>query len=240
MFSVSRRTTWLVTGSSRGLGFELVRQILSSADNVVIAACRNPEKATALRELNVNAKGILHVIQMDVSDFVSIRAAQKDIAHILKETGLDYLINNAGIVVHDTAFTLDPEDLLRIVRTNVAGSALVSQICLPFLEKGSRKVILNISSTTGSLQSVAEIGGILSSYAISKAALNMLTLKQKAERPDIIAITLCPGRVKTDMGGKEATVEPEESARGILKIITSATKKDSGKYLRYNGEVIPL
>ncbi|KAI0653038.1 NAD-P-binding protein [Cubamyces menziesii] len=239
MPSASRPTTWLVTGSSRGIGFEIVRQLVDSPNNLVVAACRSPEKATALHGLKATAKGTLHLVQLDVSDFDSIRAAAKPLEAILGEIGLDYLINNAAIAILDTAFTLDPEDLLRSVRTNVAGPALVAQICLPFLNKSERKVILNVSSTGGSIATAETVGAKLASYGMSKAALNMLTVKQKAERPDIITITLCPGWVKTDMGGKEAQLEPEESVSGILKVITSATQEDSGKYLRYNGEVIP-
>ncbi|KAH9887895.1 NAD-P-binding protein [Cubamyces lactineus] len=239
MPSASRPTTWLVTGSSRGIGFELVRQLVGSPDNLVVAACRSPEKATALQSLKSTAKGTLHLVQLDVSDFDSIRASVRQLESILGEIGLDYLINNAAIAIIDTAFTLDPEELLRGVRTNVAGPALVAQVCLPFIEKSSRKVVLNVSSTGGSLASVEAVGPKLASYSMTKAALNMLTVKQKSERPDIITISLCPGWVKTDMGGKEAKLEPEESVSGILKVITSATLEDSGKYLRYNGEVIP-
>ncbi|KAI0653039.1 NAD-P-binding protein [Cubamyces menziesii] len=231
--------SWLVTGSSRGIGFELVRQLLASPDNLVVAACRNPATATALHDLKDSTRGVLHVIHMDVSHFDSVRASAKVLEPILGETGLDYLINNAGIAARDTAFTLDPDELLRIFRTNVVGPAIVSQTCLPFLQKGRRKIILNISSTAGSIATVEEIGARNTSYSISKAALNMLTLKQKAEWPDIITVTLCPGWVKTDMGGEEAYVETEESISKILALITSATTADSGKFLRYNGEAIP-
>ncbi|KAI9061970.1 NAD-P-binding protein [Trametes sanguinea] len=239
MPSSTRPTTWLVTGASRGIGLELVRQLVASSENLVVAACRNPDKATELKGLKAGAKGALHIIQLDVSDFDSIRASAKQLEPILGEVGLDYLVNNAGVASHDTAFTMDPEQFLQIVRTNAAGPALVSQVCLPFLEKGSRKVILHISSTGGSLQSIDRIGGRMASYCMSKSALNMLTLKQKAERPDLTILTMCPGWVKTDMGGKEAQLEPEESVSGILKIATSVTNADSGKYLRYNGDVIP-
>ncbi|CDO69106.1 hypothetical protein BN946_scf185042.g8 [Trametes cinnabarina] len=239
MPSATHPTTWLVTGASRGIGFELVRQLVASPENLVVAACRNPAKATALNNLKALAKGTLHVVQIDVSDFDSIRASAKQLEPILGELGLDYLVNNAGVLYPDTAFTLDPETLLETVRTNAAGPALLSQVCLPFLEKGRRKVILHISSTGGSLQTTLGVGARLASYCMSKAALNMLTLKQKAERPDLTVLTMCPGWVKTDMGGKEAQLEPEESVAGILKVVTSVTLADSGKYLRYNGEVIP-
>ncbi|KAI9061964.1 NAD-P-binding protein [Trametes sanguinea] len=240
--SATRPTSWLVTGASRGIGLELVRQLLSSSQNIIVAACRNPEKATTLHRLQDSSRGRLHIVQLDVSDFDSVRASAKQLEPILGKIGLDYLINNAGILTQDTAFTLDPEQFLQVVRTNVAGPALVSQVCLPFLEGGARKVILNISSTAGSLGSVEGwVGGAagFASYAMSKAALNMLTVKQKAERPDLTVITMCPGGVKTDMTAKEGELEPEESVSGILKVITSVSAGDSGKYIRYNGEVIP-
>ena len=84
----------------------------------------------------------------------------------------------------DTAFTLDPEDLLRSVRTNVAGPALVAQICLPFLNKSERKVILNVSSTGGSIATAETVGARLASYGMSKAALNMLV--RAITQPDIL------------------------------------------------------
>ncbi|KAH9848826.1 NAD-P-binding protein [Lenzites betulinus] len=239
MQTTTSQTTWLVTGASRGIGFEIVRQLLESSDNLVLAACRTPEKATELAALKEGAKGALHVIQMDVSDFDSIRTSANAIEAILADAGLDYLINNAGIGIEDTAFTLHPEVFLNILRTNTVGPALVSQVCLPFLEKGKTKKILNISSTVGSIASADRFGARGASYSVSKTALNMLTYKQKLERPDIIAITLRPGWVKTAIGGANAALEPKESVEGILKVITAATAADSGKYLGIKGEEIP-
>ncbi|KAI9061967.1 NAD-P-binding protein [Trametes sanguinea] len=239
MPSASRPTTWLVTGSSRGIGLELVRQLVASPENLVVAACRNPDKATALKGLKANAKGTLHIIEMDVSDFDSIRASAKQLEPILGEIGLDYLINNAAIASGATSFALDPEELLQLMRTNVAGPAVVSQVCLPFLEKSEKKVILHISSTAGSLEAVSSLGPGFTSYSMTKAALNMLALKQKAERADLTVITLCPGPVKTDMNKDNGQLEPEESVAGILKVITSVSKEDSGKFLSHEGKVIP-
>ncbi|KAI0816812.1 NAD-P-binding protein [Trametes gibbosa] len=239
--SITTPTTWLITGTSRGIGLELVRQLLASPDNIVVAACRTPEKATALSDLANTAKGTLHIIQLDVSDFASVRAAAAEMEKILGDTGLDYLINNAAIATSDSAFTADPDVLLASYKTNTIGPALLSQVALPFLEKGHAKKILHVSSTGGSFASAAALARrhtMIASYAMSKTALNMLAYKQKLERPDLTVITLCPGWVKTDMGGKDAQLAPEESIRGILKVITSATLADSGKYLRYDGESI--
>ncbi|KAI0638077.1 NAD-P-binding protein [Trametes polyzona] len=239
----TRPSSWLITGASRGIGLELVRQLLESPNNVVIAACRNPEKASTLKALKDSAKGALHIIQLDVSDADNIRAIAKDLETILGDKGLDYLVNNAAIGIYDSAFNVQPQALIDTFRTNVIGPAVLAQVALPFLEKGREKKILNVSSTGGSIASVDSIEHpvhkLVASYSMSKAALNMLTYKQKVERPDLIAITMCPGWVKTDMGGQEAKLEPEESVAGIIKVITSATPADSGKYLRYNGEEIP-
>ncbi|KAL1948194.1 hypothetical protein VTO73DRAFT_12269 [Trametes versicolor] len=228
--------------ANRGIGLEIVTQLVASPNNLVIAACRTPEKATALNDLKRSARGMIHIIKIDVSDFDSIRASTKALQALCGETGLDYLINNAGIIADDTASTLDPERLLELFKTNAAGPALVSQVCLPFMKKGSTRKILHVSSTAGSIGSLSALEsprGLFTSYAMSKAALNMLAYKQKLENPDFTVITLCPGWVKTDMGGKAGLLEPHDSVTGILKVITSATVAESGKYLRYNGEEIP-
>ncbi|OJT08358.1 hypothetical protein TRAPUB_743 [Trametes pubescens] len=249
--------------TSRGIGLEITRQLLESPNNLVIAGCRTPEKATALNGLKSGAKGTLHVIQLDVADFDSVRAVLKAITPILGESGLDYLINNAGIVriitiprtlrcslislamqgKEDTPLTLDPEVFLETLRTNTVGPALLTQACMPFLDKGQEKKVINITSTLGSIASAdmfKHLGaGGVATYSISKAALNMLTYKLKLERPDLIAIALCPGWVKTDMGTQAADLEPAESVVNILKVVTSATAADSGKYLSHTGTVIP-
>ncbi|KAL1948609.1 hypothetical protein VTO73DRAFT_10415 [Trametes versicolor] len=233
-------TTWLVTGASRGIGLEIVKQLLASPTNLVIAGVRTPEKATTLTDLKSAAKGMLHVIKLDVSVFASVRASAKEVEVILGDSGLDYLINNAGVGPRDMGpFTIDPDALLEAFRTNSVGPALVSQVVLPFLEKGSTKKILHISSTSGSIGSADEMGAVMAGYSMTKSALNMLVYKQKLERPDLTVIALCPGSVKTDMTGEYGMIEPCDSVVGILKVITSATAADSGKFLRYNGETIP-
>ncbi|KAI0653048.1 NAD-P-binding protein [Cubamyces menziesii] len=244
MPSTSRPTTWLVTGASRGIGYELVRQLVSSSDNLVVAACRSPEKATALHALKSTSKGQLRLVQMDTGDFDSIRASFGQVEPILADIGLDYLINNAGVIpeVHFREYTT-PRSLLtrKCWYPHSESTPPALPWYLPLIEKSNRKVILNVSSAAGSIGSIEQLGasGKFPTYAMSKAALNMLTVKQKGARPDLIAITLCPGHVKTDMGGPNGALEPEESVAGILKVVTEATSADSGKYLRYNGETIP-
>ncbi|KAH9852413.1 NAD-P-binding protein [Lenzites betulinus] len=241
MPSTTTPSTWFIAGASRGIGFEIVRQLVASPDNLVIAACRTPEKAFRLIVLQKTVPlGRLHITKLDTSDFDSIRASAKDMEKILGEKGLDYLVNNAAIGVFEPAFEVDPDQMMLSFRTNTVGPALLSRVALPFLERGREKKILHISSSAGSLATAPYLmQRPTTSYSMSKSALNMLATKQKLERPDLIIVPLCPGYVKTDLSGPDAPLEPEESIRGILKIVKSATLADSGKYVRYNGELIP-
>ncbi|PCH39152.1 hypothetical protein WOLCODRAFT_29407 [Wolfiporia cocos MD-104 SS10] len=228
--------TWLVTGCSRGLGFELVKQLASESSNIVIATCRNPDRATALQDLRYGAIGMLHIVQLDVTDEESIYASVQIVEDIVKEKGIDYLYNNAGIDNEDNAFNIKSEDLLRILRTNVVAPALISQVYLPLVERSARKVIVNVSSSFGSIG--VDKGPYLAAYSISKAALNMLTYKQAVAKPNITVIALDPGWTKTDMGGPSAALEPHESVAQQIQVVTSAAK-DSGRFLNYSGRILP-
>lgn len=84
--------------TSRGTGLELVKQLVASSDNLVVAACRNPDKATALQSLRNDAKASLHILPLEVADPEAVRASVKSVQGILGNEGLDYLYNNAGIV----------------------------------------------------------------------------------------------------------------------------------------------
>ncbi|KAI9068437.1 NAD-P-binding protein [Trametes sanguinea] len=234
-------TTWLVTGASRGIGLELVKQILATPTNKVVATCRNPEGAHGLTELQDSAPGRLDVLRLDLDDFDAVRASAPQLDAILGETGLDYLVNNAGISLrNELASETEPEDILQHVRTNAAAPALVSKLCLPLLKKGSKKAIVHVSSTAGSVGlAIPRVGAKITAYSISKAALNMLANKQKAENPDFTVLCLCPGWVKTGLGGDAAPLEPSQSVEGLMKIIAAASPEDGCRFVRYNGDVIP-
>ncbi|CDO69111.1 hypothetical protein BN946_scf185042.g13 [Trametes cinnabarina] len=237
--SSSNTHTWLITGTSRGIGLAMTGQLLADPSNTVIATCRNPDSAKSLRALEADAGGRLHIVAMDVADEESIRSSFTKVESILRDRGLDYIYNNAGAFEgSDTAFTFKAAVAMRMFQANVLGPALVAQTFLPLLEKGRRKVVVNMSSALASL-SLGTVGPAYASYAISKTALNMLTYKQKTEKPDIVFVGMDPGWVKTAMGGDDATLEPEESASHILKVVTKLSTKDSGKFLRYTGEEIP-
>ncbi|PCH39148.1 NAD(P)-binding protein [Wolfiporia cocos MD-104 SS10] len=234
---MSDSATWLITGTSRGIGLELVRQLVTSPSNTVVATCRDPARAAGLQALKANAKGALHIVALDVSDEASIHSSVAPVVEILGERGLDYLYNNAAINEgNDSAFEFSYERLLATLSANVAGPALLAQVYLPLLEKGHRKVIVNMTSGLASIS--LDFGGKNATYSVSKTALNMLTYKQAKARPDLIAYVIDPGWVKTDMGGPGAMTEPHETVAAQLKLATSATAQNSGRFYGHNGQEI--
>ncbi|GJE95731.1 SDR family oxidoreductase [Phanerochaete sordida] len=231
-------TTWLITGSSRGIGLETTRQLLQAPSNVVIATCRSPSTAVELQALSEGAKGKLHILPLDTADMSSIDAVLKPVDEILGEGGLDYLLNNAAINVGmDTGFSFSPDDLLRTINVNVAGPGHLAQTLLPLLERGRKKTIMNMTSGLASI--ALDCGPKCATYSISKTAVNMLTYKQSKARPDFTVICLDPGWVKTEMGGEGAVLEPHESVSSILKVLGSLTLEDSGKFFNRDKGVIP-
>ncbi|KAJ3478017.1 hypothetical protein NLI96_g10049 [Meripilus lineatus] len=238
---MSELSSWLITGCSRGIGLEFVRQLIASPSNLVIATCRNPDTATALQALRAdtnNLKGTLHIARIDVADEQSIRGSVKELGLILEDHGLDYLINNAAVTEGaDSAFKHSAEGFRKTFEANVIGPALLAQVYLPYLEKGRRKVIMNMTSGLASMG--LNIGSKNATYSVSKTALNMLTYKQATERPDLIAFVVDPGWVKTVMGGEGAFLEPHESVESLIQLLTSVTSEHSGKFFGRDGNVIP-
>lgn len=230
--------TWLVTGSNRGIGLEYVRQLISSASNIVIATCRNPVAASELQALKDIAIGNLYIHKLDVTDPESIDTSLALVKDILDIHGLDYLINNAAVTEgNDLAFSMTMSGLMNSLQANVAGPALISQVYLPYLEKSKRKVIVNMTSGLSSIG--LDCGKKNASYSIAKTALNMLTYKQATERHDLISFVIDPGWVKTEMGGEGAVLEPHESVSALLKFAVDATKEHSGKLFKSTGEPLP-
>ncbi|CAL1698719.1 unnamed protein product [Somion occarium] len=227
--------TWLITGSNRGLGLEMVEQLLQSPTHTVIATCRNPDKATALQDLRTRFLGNLHIVKLEVTDQASIEECVKAVEIALGDRGLDYLLNNAAISEQrDTAFNFNAQGYIDTFYTNVLAPAMITRAFLPLLEKGKRKVILNMSSQLGSM--AWRFGAPYATYASCKAALNMMTTKQAAERPDLIVFCMCPGWCKTDLGGEDAPLDPKVTMASLLKFVSSATSEHSGRYWRWTGE----
>ncbi len=227
----------LVTGSNRGLGLALVRQLLARGDRV-IATCRQPGKAMALNTLAAEHPGHLHVLPLDVADPKSIAALAAELPLLADDLRLQLLVNCAGVLHSGERFGhLSATVLEDSLHTNAIGPLLLAQALAPLLVDGAK--VANISSQLGSIGGTSRFG--TPSYAISKAAQNMATaqLAQVLEPRGIVVLALHPGWVQTGMGGDKATVAPEDAAAGLLQVIGAATPEQSGGFLDWQGKALP-
>lgn len=225
----------MVTGANRGIGLEFVSQLLGRGDRV-IAACRQPESATALQELAQGANDQLSIVQLDVTDEASVKAARAAVGELTD--AIDLLINNAGILQSDGRLeAFQPEVMRQTFNVNSVGPMLVASQFADLVKKGNDPQIINISSQLGSLQAVSP-GWTLYSYNASKAALNMITRMQANELKSagVTVVTAHPGWVQTDMGGPNAAVTPPDSAGGLLTLSDRLTMADSGEFFTWQGE----
>jgi len=223
----------LVTGANRGLGLEFVQQLLARGARV-IAACRQPGRAMKLTELAAAHPGHLSVLPLDLNK-------ERSITGLAHETGmltdkLDALINNAGVLVSGERYgELAAKTFAETFAINVIGPLLLTQALTALLEQGKAACVINLSSDLGSQGDTVAFN--TPSYAISKAALNMVTRLTAAElgARGITVISLNPGWVKTDMGGAHAPLAVNESVAGMLKVIDGLKPGDGGRFLDYNG-----
>jgi NAD(P)-dependent dehydrogenase (short-subunit alcohol dehydrogenase family) len=228
----------LITGGNRGIGLELVRQLLARGDRV-IASCRHPGKATALNALAAEYPGRLHMLPLDVASARARNELVRELPLVLgDDTRLDWLINNAGALHSGERFGhVEQATLEDSLRVNAIGPLLLAQALAPHLVDGAK--IANLSSQLGSIGNTARFG--TPSYAISKAAQNMasvLLARALAER-GIVVLALHPGWVQTEMGGAHATLPIPDSARGLLQVIEASNLDQSGHFLDWRGEALP-
>jgi NAD(P)-dependent dehydrogenase (short-subunit alcohol dehydrogenase family) len=228
--------TVVITGAARGLGLSLARAYRAQGD-VVIGGCRRPETADLLRSLGAEA------VQLDTADAASIAS----FAQAVGQRPVDILINCAGIDARDSGATeaarsaldLTGEQFDRVMRVNVTGPLLVVQALAAGLRAAKGKLI-NISSQIGSME-VAQTMGRDVAYAASKAALNMVTIKQSQvlSPSGVTVIAMHPGWLKTAMGGAAAALDPDETAPLIVATIESLTIADTARFLRWDGTTHP-
>lgn len=223
----------LITGASRGLGLEFVRQSLARRYQV-FAACRNPTGATELKHHLKNFAKQLTLIHIDVTDETSITASLKKVQE--HTDALDMLVNNAG--VYDDGQNLGNLNLkngLYAFTVNAVGPILMAQTYLPLIKNGESPVIANISSGMGSFSEIVQ--GDHYYYSASKTALNMLMkiLASNVSNFGIKVILLNPGWVKTDMGGQDASISTTESVEGLFSIMDKLKSADSGKFFNWDG-----
>lgn len=232
----------VITGASRGIGLELVRQHAARGD-AVLATCRRPGEAPDLAALAASHPGRVAVEPLDVTDASSIEAAASRAGEVLG--AVDVLWSNAGVypgcrgtpVAEGMLGTLRAGDGLSILATNAVGPLLVAQAFMPLLRRGDRPRLAVLSSGYGSL---AGNQGTPYWYGASKAALNMLhrSLAFDPAAQGVTVLLLSPGWVKTDMGGPGALTEVADSVAGLVRVVDGATPELNGAFLDRRGSPI--
>jgi NAD(P)-dependent dehydrogenase (short-subunit alcohol dehydrogenase family) len=226
--------TAFVTGANKGIGFEVARQLARQNFRVFLGA-RNAKAGRDAAE-KLRSEGAVIFLEIDVSDEKSIRAAAEEFSR--QSDRLDVLVNNAGILLDDDkgALTITPEIFETTLRTNTLGPWLVAQAFTPLLQKSSAPRIVNVSSSGGQLEDGAD--GWAPGYCVSKTALNGVTVQLAAALPKFAVNSVCPGWVRTDMGGENATRSVGEGAATIVWLATEAPHDLTGKFVK-DRKVIP-
>ena len=244
--------TSFVQGASRGIGFELVAQLLRrQPDGRVIATCRRPADAAELQALKSEYPERLRLIELDVQKESTIAAAAEAVAGETKE--LQLILNVAG-VLHGAGFSpekklghVQPESLRHAFEVNAFGPLLVAKHFHGFLRHGRPSVFASLSARVGSI-SDNRLGGWYA-YRGSKAAQNMFTKNISIElarvAPHAIVVGLHPGTVDTDLSKPFQRNVPEkqllparESVAALLQVIESLDREDSGKIFDFRGNEI--
>jgi len=229
--------TVLITGANRGIGLEFCRQYAAQGWRV-LACSRYPEKSDELNKLASLNPGLIKVHALDVADHVEIDRLAQDLAG----EPIDMLINNAGIYPDSDKSGFghtDYAEWIQAFRINTMAPLKMAETFAAHLARGRQKTIVTITSKMGSIADNSGGGSYL--YRSSKAALNMVvkSLAIDLKPLGIIAVVFHPGWVKTDMGGPNAMISPEQSVSGIRQVISGLVPADSGKFFGYDGQAIP-
>lgn len=215
----------LVTGGNRGIGLAIVKGLARSADDIVLLGCRNIEEGQQIaNEIGLNTKAV----KIDLTNREELK---KNIAKILFDyERVDVLVNNAGVLNEGSFEDISLEDIDDSLRVNTLGPLELIRAVLPAMRKNNYGRIINLSSGWGSFDD-----GLTGpfSYSFAKASLNALTLTVARSLPKHIKInSMCPGWVRTRMGGQMATRSPEEGAETAIWLANSDEDGPSGGFFR--------
>ena len=221
----------LVTGGNRGIGFQIARQ-RAQQGLTVVATCRSQEDGEAA-QASLAAEGLS--VRFEIVDVTDREAVQALAGRLLDEYGaIDILVNNAGVALDKwrPALELDPELIRQTMEVNFIGALNFCQAFMPAMQQQEYGRVVNISSQMGSLASMT---GYLLAYRSSKTALNALTrclAGEMKETPDVLINSMCPGWVKTGLGGDDAPRSPEQGAETAVWLATLPAGGPTGGFFK--------
>lgn len=226
----------LITGSNRGIGLQMVKQSVKNGWRVY-ACCRDPAKADDLIKVASLTPGQVSVHVLDIADTAQIQA----LAYELRNSSIDWLINNAGVYGSsgNQFGATDELDWIKTFQINTIGPMKMMESFVGNLESGQEKKIATLSSKMGSMDDNTSGGSYI--YRSSKAALNAVIKSTSIDlnSKGITSLAMHPGWVRTDMGGENAEIDAHESVSNLFSIIEAATLKDSGSFYDIDGTLIP-
>lgn len=247
----------LITGCSRGIGLELVKQLLhhqTSKPEILIATVRNTNSAKELQELAKQHRS-LHILELDVMQFDSFKSFGEKVFTIVGNKGLNVLFHNAGIVFdkYGKLENVTEGMLTTQFLTNTVGPVLLTKELTKYVKMAAddnkslplginKAAVLFMSSSLGSVsQNEGDYGGGFWGYRESKAALNMAarTITKEVLNSGIGIMVLHPGWVQTDMGGPHAPLSVQDSAHGLIEQILTLSEHDNGCFVSYDGKKLP-
>jgi NAD(P)-dependent dehydrogenase (short-subunit alcohol dehydrogenase family) len=232
--NLERMPTTLITGANKGLGYEAARRLLAAGHDVWVTA-RDRDRGLAAAD----ALGA-RFVQLDVTDDASVATAAD---HVAAETGLDVLVNNAGIVgARVPVERTTAADLRAVCETNVFGIVRVLGAFVPLLARSENPVVVNVSSGMGSLGVTSDADRIESrivslAYASSKTAVNMLTSQYAKAYPQIHINAVDPGYTATDFNGHSGFQSVEEGTDAIVRMASIDATGPTGAFVDRHGNV---
>jgi len=228
----------VVTGANRGIGFEICRQLAKLDDLEVVLTARDKDKGFKACERLHKEELPVRFCQLDVTHAASIIGLRE---FLESEFGrCDILVNNAGVFPDaksaggerwPSAFDTPIARMREAMETNVYGPMLLCQALVPLMKKNGYGRIVNLSSGMGQL---AHMNGHCPAYRVSKTSINALTriLSDELKNENILVNSMCPGWVKTEMGGAGATRELEEGADTAVWLATLGDNGPRGGFFR--------
>jgi len=227
---MSKATSWMIIGASRGIGLAMVVALLQRGDRVVAGI--RPGRKGGLADLETQFADQLIPVDCDVRDSDQVAAA----ALVADETGCEVAVFNGAVYGQraPSLFQTDESEMLATIDTNALGLLRIAKHVGPRLA-GSAPRLVAITSLMGKPDNP---GANDLPYRVSKAALNRLVtaIAQELKGRGLTTVAMRPGWVRTEMGGPRGKLSPEESADGLIQAIDALTLGDAGKLLDYTGE----